>query len=247
MSRLAANSSRPRAAFYDLDGTLAALNLVDAGVFVFGKLREWNRRVSYMARLICRLPVLYVAERSDRTLLNRAIFQTFKGVSRDRLTVVGEEYCDYVMTCRLYPQALELMEQNRAVGLEPVLVTGSPDFMVAPLARRLGVSDFAANRLVYRQGVATGALREPVMAGSEKAAWCVGYAAARGLDLSACWAYADSHYDLPFLCAVGHPVAVNPDSVLEAFARARHWPIVRFEIEGRLHGAASFARHLVGI
>ena len=247
MSRAGKNSSRPRAAFYDLDGTLAALNLVDAGLFVFGKLREWNRRVSYVARLIRRLPVLYVAERSDRALLNRAIFETFKGVSRDRLAIVGEEYCDYVMACRLYPQALELMEQNREVGLEPVLVTGSPDFMVAPLARRLNVSDFAANRLIYRQGVATGVLHEPVMAGSEKAAWCAGYASAKGVDLSACWAYADSYYDLPFLCAVGHPVAVNPDGALEAFARTRHWPVIHFETDGRLRGAASFARHLIGI
>lgn len=234
-------------AFYDLDGTLAELNLVDAGIFVFSKLREWNRRVSYLARLVRRLPVLYVAERSDRALLNRAIFETFKGVSRDRLAIVGEEYCDYVMTSRLYPQALDLLERNREVGLEPVLVTGSPDFMVAPLARRLGVTDFAANRLVFRQGVATGALQEPVMAGSEKAAWCADYAARRGLDLSACWGYADSYYDVPFLCAVGHPVAVNPDDALEAFAHSRHWPVIRFAGDGRLRGATSFARHLVGV
>jgi len=128
-----------------------------------------------------------------------------------------------------------------------VLVTGSPDFMVAPLARRLKVLDFAANRLVYRQGVATGVLQEPVMAGSEKAAWCADYALAKGLDLSACWAYADSYYDLPFLSAVGHPVAVNPDGALEAFARSRHWPVIRFQTDGRGRGPASFARHLIGI
>jgi phosphoserine phosphatase len=43
-----------------------------------------------------------------------------------------------------------------------------------------------------------------------------------------CWAYSDSHTDLPFLEAVGHPVAVNPDRALRRIARERGWPILRF-------------------
>ena len=34
--------------------------------------------------------------------------------------------------------------------------------------------------------------------------------------------------DLPMLSAVGHPVAVNPDSKLERHAREQGWPIVIF-------------------
>ena len=35
-----------------------------------------------------------------------------------------------------------------------------------------------------------------------------------GFDLAECTAYSDSHTDLPFLEAVGHPVVVNPDRAL---------------------------------
>lgn len=157
------------------------------------------------------------------------MFEIFKGVSRDRLEELGEEYCDRVLVRKLYSRGLAMIDANRAAGLEPVLVTGSPEFIVAPLARRLQIATFAANRLVFSCGRATGRLHEPVMAGEDKAEWCANYAGARGLDLDHCWGYADSHYDLPFLSAMGHPVAVNPDSRLERAARTRQWPILRFE------------------
>jgi HAD superfamily hydrolase (TIGR01490 family) len=227
----AGRSSRGRAkvsAFYDLDGTLAGLNLLHATAFFMANLGEWSARAGYLARLALSLPLLYMAERDDRRLLNMKLFEAYKGVSRDRLWELGEEYCDRVLMRHLYPRAIEMLEANRAVGIEPVLVTGSPDFLVEPLARRLRIQHFAANRLVYSRGLATGRMLEPVMAGSEKSTWCESFAAERRIDLAGCWGYADSYYDLPFLCALGHPAAVNPDRRLLAAAHNRKWPIVRF-------------------
>ena len=34
---------------------------------------------------------------------------------------------------------------------------------------------------------------------------------------------------LPFLAALGHPVAVNPDRRLRAAALSRQWPVIHFE------------------
>ena len=53
-------------------------------------------------------------------------------------------------------------------------------------------------------------------------------AAANGIDLAQSTAYSDSHTDLAFLEAVGHPVAVNPDSKLRAIAERRGWPVLTF-------------------
>ncbi len=222
-------NSRRAAAFYDVDGTLIDLNLLHSAIFVFSNIGEWSGRIGYLASFAAKLPALYLAERRDRYLLNVALFETFKGVSRDRLFTLGEEYCERVMIGHLYPRAAELIEANRAANLEPVLVTGSPDFIVSPFAERLGIKTFVANRLVYSRGHATGRLHAPVMAGEAKAEWCAEYATQNGIDLADCWGYADSHYDLPFLATVGHPVAVNPDRRLATTAAARQWPIIRFE------------------
>jgi alcohol-forming fatty acyl-CoA reductase len=215
-------------AFYDLDGTLVDLNLVHATLFLLTNLGEWSGRLKYLAGFITRLPRLYRAEQTDRRLLNAMLFEAFKGVSRDRLQTLGEEYCERVLLRHLYPHAYQMIEANRAAGLEAILVTGSPDFIVAPLAERLSIAEFAANRLVFSGGLATGRLQTPVIVGEDKAEWCKAYAASRGVSLDSCWGYADSYYDLPFLAAVGHAVAVNPDRRLAAAAFSRQWPIVSF-------------------
>jgi fatty acyl-CoA reductase len=224
------------AAFYDLDGTLVGLNLLHTALYLFANLGEWSSRATHLLNFAGRIPALYLAERRDRYLLNVVLFELFQGVSRDRLEELGDEYCERVLMKSLYPQARELIEANRVSGIEPVLVTGSPDFIAAPLARRLGIVDYAANRLAYSRGRATGRLRPPVMAGDEKAHWCEEYSAARQLDLARCWGYADSHYDLPFLAALGHPVAVNPDRRLTATALSRQWPILHFAPNGKVGG-----------
>ncbi|HEY6393928.1 MAG TPA: HAD-IB family hydrolase, partial [Candidatus Binataceae bacterium] len=196
-----------RAAFYDLDGTLVDLNLVHAAAFILANVGEWSGRAAYLLSFIGRIPRLYLAERRDRRLLNTVLFESFKGISRDRLVSLGEEYCDRILIKHLYPHAVEMLEANREAGLAPVLVTGSPDFIVAPLARHLRIDDFVGTRLIYNRGRATGRVAEPVMAADEKAAWCSEFAASRDIDLQACWGYADSYYDLSFLAAMGHPVA----------------------------------------
>ena len=216
------------AAFYDLDGTLVDVNLLHVTAYMLANVAEWKGRLANIAGLALRLPRLYAAERHDRRLLNVTMFAIFKGISRDRLFVLGEEYCERVLMQHFYSQAVDLLEGNREAGLEPILVTGSPDFVVAALARRIGVATFAANRLAYSRNLASGRLHEPIIAGEEKARWCEEFAARRGLRLRDCWGYADSYYDMPFLTAVGHPVAVNPDRRLLATARDRQWPIVRF-------------------
>ena len=124
-----------RAAFYDLDGTLVDLNLVHITLFVLANLGEWTNRLSYLAAFAARAPRLYLAEQQDRRKLNILMFEAFKGVSRDRLVELGREYCERVLISHLYPKGIELVEANRRAGLEPVLVTGSPDWVIAPLAR----------------------------------------------------------------------------------------------------------------
>ena len=49
-----------------------------------------------------------------------------------------------------------------------------------------------------------------------------------GYDLERSYAYSDSVSDLPMMEAVGHPVAVNPDSELDSVSHERGWPVVIF-------------------
>jgi phosphoserine phosphatase len=75
-------------------------------------------------------------------------------------------------------------------------------------------------------------------------------AAAEGIDLAASYAYSDSESDLPMLRAVGHPVAVNPDTELARIAREEGWEVLRFDRLGRrlqLGAAAAAVATLGGL
>ena len=85
-----------------------------------------------------------------------------RGVSRDRLDWLGEEYFQYKLKPNLKQDGLKALRTRLEAGDEVVLVSQSLDHVMRPLARDLGVKWVVANRLEFREGIATGRLLEPV-------------------------------------------------------------------------------------
>jgi HAD superfamily hydrolase (TIGR01490 family) len=119
---------------------------------------------------------------------------------------------------------------HRTAGRRTVLVTGSIDFIIAPLAESLGVDEVIAPGLLTENGRFTGALDGPPVGMEEKARRIAAFARAHDIDLAASFAYGDSKADLPMLEAVGHPQVVNPDKVLRMIAIHRGWPVHRWTL-----------------
>ena len=85
-----------------------------------------------------------------------------RGVSRDRLDWLGEEYFQYKLKPHLKADGLKALKACLGAGEEVVLVSQSLDHVMRPLARDLGVRWVVANSLEFRDGIATGRLLEPV-------------------------------------------------------------------------------------
>src|SRR6185369_11999541 len=109
-------------------------------------------------------------------------------------------------------------------GVKIVLVTGGLDFVMQPLARELG-AEFYSPRLVEADGKFTGELTDGALSGKGKADVVHAHAGQNKIDLKESFAFGDSYADLEMLECVGHPVAVNPDSILKKIAVDRHWTI----------------------
>lgn len=215
-----------RAAFYDVDGTLIKTNIVHAFAWyavhqptVLGSLREG---LSTLASL----PLFAVADKVSRKAFNALFYRYYKGQSEDRLVTLSEELFEDVIQPSIFAKAPGLVEQCRRSGCRPIIVTGGLDFTVRPLARHLGVDEVIANRLEFEDGVATGKLKNPFVAGATKAVIIRDYAARHGIDLSRSFAYTDSYSDYPMLTVVGNPAVVNPDLRLRAIAQSYDWPVL---------------------
>ena len=153
--------SRP--VYWRVEGSLLELTTIRPIAFF-----TWNRQ-TYSSRVIRRSlvllmaalrPYLYAANRKAAT---RIVYSVLRGISRDRLDLLGEEEFEYNLKPLLKPEGVRHLQALLATGAEVVLVSQGLDHIMRPLARHLGVKWIIANRLDFREGLATGRLLSPVI------------------------------------------------------------------------------------
>lgn len=120
---------------------------------------RWQRRGLVLLMAILR-PFLYAVHRRFAT---RMVHTVLRGVSRDRLDLLGEEYFQYKLKPHLKAAGMERLKAFIEAEAEVVLVSQGLEQVMRPLARYLGVKSFIANRLEFRDGIATGRLLDPVI------------------------------------------------------------------------------------
>jgi HAD superfamily hydrolase (TIGR01490 family) len=216
------------AAFFDLDKTVIAKASVPAfGPTLYNE-GLINKRILLRAA-VSQLVFLQLGAGHRRLeKMRRGLLQITRGWERARMEEIVREALSEVLEPIVYREALELIEEHQLAGRKVVIVSSSPEEIVRPLAEFLGVDDCISSRAqVDDNGRYTGEVDFYAYA-EEKADAIRSMAKAHDIDLSASYAYSDSHTDVPMLEAVGHAVAVNPDKELIRVARANKWPIVEF-------------------
>lgn len=213
-------------AYFDVDGTLVKTNLLHPTVMVLANQATPAQSLGRLGRALLDGPRMAIAEMSDRRRFNEMLFMHYKGVTEDRMAVLSEEMFDSMLKPRLFAGSKDLVQKCKDAGQRVVLITGNIDTIIAPLARFLGADHVIANRLEFKDRIATGRLLRPVVAGPTKARIMVEDAREVGHDLANCHAYSDSFSDVPMLSVVGHPNCVMPDKKLAQLARAYSWPIL---------------------
>ena len=127
----------------------------------------------------------------------------------------------------VYEEPLRLVERHRARGERVYIVSATLQEIVQRIADDLGFDGAIGSTCEIVDGVYTGRTLRAAH-GVGKADALRALAAAEGFDLAESTAYSDSYSDVPFLEAVGYPVAANPDRKLRRIAGERGWPVVDF-------------------
>ena len=214
------------ACYFDVDGTLVRTNLVHPTLYYLLNQANPQRTLGKVVGALLRAPRLLAAELQDRRLFNEELYALYKGTSEDRLLTLADDAYEKVLKPAIFKDARKLVATCKDKGHEVVIISGALDFLMARLARELGADDVIANKLEFLDGLATGRMLPPVVAGPTKALLVRDHARDHGHDLDECFAYSDSYSDVPMLSVVGHPAAVNPDRALDRLARSYQWPVV---------------------
>jgi len=122
-------------------------------------LERWIRRGLFFLMAVLR-PLLYA---TNRVFATRVVHTVLRDISRDRLDLLGEEYFQYKLRPHLKPEGVARLRELLASRAQVVLVSQGLEHVMRPLARHLGVKWLVANRLEFRDGMATGRLLEPVI------------------------------------------------------------------------------------
>jgi HAD superfamily hydrolase (TIGR01490 family) len=221
---------RPRAAFFDVDGTLVRTNIVHAFAYYAMNQGSILGTAWQTARTALSVPLFLATDHFNRKTFNEIFYRYYRGQSEDRLLTLAEELFEEVLVPAIYQGTPQLLEGARRAGCRIVFVTGALDFTVRHLSEHLGADDLIANRMRFVKGVATGRVIPPIIEGAHKALAIRDYCVDNDVALERSFAYSDSFSDYPMLAVVGHPAAVNPDSRLAGVARAYEWPILRTEV-----------------
>ena len=216
--------SKPRLALFDLDNTLLAGDsdyawaefLIEEGVIEGA---DYNARNDYFY------------ERYKNGTLDIHEFLDFQlkpisGVPRARLDAWHRKFMERKVRPMIRERALELVARHE--GDETAIVTATNRFVTAPIAAAFGVPNLIATDIEEEGGMYVCRARGTPCFQEGKIERVEHWLAGRGKRLEdyESWFYSDSRNDLPLLERVDHPVAVDPDAVLEAQARTRGWPIV---------------------
>ncbi|HEY5431569.1 MAG TPA: HAD family hydrolase [Solirubrobacteraceae bacterium] len=228
-----ARSPTGSAAFFDLDKTL----IQGSSAFQFG-------RAAYRAGLLGRRQLLADAVANiqfrlrgatdaDSMALRERIAASLAGKRVVDLERLGADVLAGILP-RVYPQMLALAHEHQDAGRRAYIVTAASQELADILARVMALDGAVGSGISEAiDGVYTGRPTGVFVYRRGKAAAIEELAEREGIDLAASYAYSDSESDLPMLEAVGHPVAVNPDSSLARIARERGWDVLRFDRLGR--------------
>ncbi len=218
---------RAEAAFFDLDKTIISRSSTLAfapSFYRHGLISRTQALRGAFAQLVYRLGG---ADHQQMERLREQATRLCSGWHVDRVAEIVTAHLADTIGPLVYTEARGLLAAHRDAGRDVIIVSTAGQEMVAPIGAMLGATTTIATQLRRADGRYTGEV-DFYAYGEAKAVRIRQLATERGYELASCYAYSDSHTDLPMLEAVGHPHAVNPDRELRRVAVSRGWPVLAF-------------------
>lgn len=211
-------------ALFDLDNTLIAGDsdylwgcfLVEQGI-VDSELYERENRRFYDQYKVGELDIHEFLDFQLRPLSEHPV---------DTLQQWRRQYVKEKITPILLPRAQALIDRHRQQGDTLVVITATNRFITGPIVALYDIPHLLATEAEILDDRYTGKVAGIPCFQDGKVARLSDWLVANRSSLDDSWFYSDSHNDLPLLNQVTHPVAVDPDEILEAHARDHDWPII---------------------
>ena len=221
---IAPRPCRRSGAFFDVDNTLIPGVAIEVKFFrhlLQRRLIGLAESVHSLWHLLRHMPPISLHPLRERKLY-------LAGKHPTAIEPLAEEFVRVQIAPRISQDGLAVLRKHQQAGHHVVLITGSLDFLIAPLASILNVATVLAATPERLATGYTGHLVPPLPYGEGKRILIESLSAQENMDLKECYAYGDSPGDVAVLQSVGHPQVVNPIRGMARIAKRHGWPIVRW-------------------
>jgi len=219
------------AAFFDVDGTIVEGNVVRYYAYLRTCKMTKLQKALWVTLFLPKVPYYMLLDAFSRRRFSQAFYRNYTNLSPTQLDGLAQDHFRALMQPRIYPGSLEQLRKHQDRNDLIVLVTNSLETLVKPLADQVQASAMIAARLCQKEGLFTGELEGGPLTDRSKAEAIVSFSKEHQLDLSSCYAYADSLDDIPMLEAAGYARVVNPGRRLRKIALAKKWKILIWDLE----------------
>lgn len=222
-------TTKRRIAFFDVDNTLtrgSTLYFLGRGMYNRGFFTKKDIGAWVLANI--RFQMTGTEKKEVIQRFQKAATDFIGGHDVKEIRAIGEEIYNEFVSPSIWQGTISIAQEHLQAGDEVWLVTASPEDFAHLIASKLGFTGAIGTKAEIKDGKYTGELIGNLLHGREKAKAVTEIAQARGIDLKDCFAYSDSHNDLPLLNTVGNPRAINPDAKLRIIAFSSGWPVHDF-------------------
>jgi HAD superfamily hydrolase (TIGR01490 family) len=216
-----------RIAFFDVDNTLlkgSTIFFLGRGMYQRGFFTKKDISAFVLANIRYRLTGK--ENKDEIARFQNAATEFIKGHNVIEIEKIGQEIYEEYVSPAIWQGTVEIEEVW--------LVTATPLDMANLMAKRLGFTGALGTKAEIIDGVYTGKIIGNLLHGREKASAIKKLAIEKNFELKNCYAYSDSHHDIPLLESVGNPRAINPDALLEIRAYRDNWPVYDFRRARRI-------------
>jgi HAD superfamily hydrolase (TIGR01490 family) len=222
-------TSPKQIAFFDVDNTItrgSTLYFLGRGMYNRGFFTKRDIGAWVLANIRFRMTGTEKAEVISR--FQKAATDFIGGHDVAEIRKIGEEIYNEFVSPSIWKGTIDIAQQHLSAGDEVWLVTASPEDFAELIAEKLGFTGAIGTKAEIRDGKYTGELIGSLLHGAKKAEAIYQLTMQMGISLQDCYAYSDSHNDLPLLNSVGYPRAINPDAKLRIIAFTSGWPVHDF-------------------
>ena len=227
------------AAFLDYDGTVIAG--FSASAFYRHRFRKLEIGPLEIAKTVLMAARGIESEQEFSEFLEVSL-ASWRGKSEEAMTELGRSIFKHDTASRLHTEMWELIQAHRAMGHTIVLASSATRFQVEPMAQEIGADHMLCTALEVVDGKITGKTAGAPLWRQGKADAVLALASEHEFDMDSSFAYSNGTEDVPFLSAVGNPVAVEPEDGLLAHAKKLGWPVLKCEDHGGTPGVLDIAR-----